>query len=404
MPPKPRVGGRGVGRGRGSADRRPTPNVDSAVRSRLSLTDHPCPSMVQSDTPAIVTDDVSQDNPALCGTCKLVVGNEAIGCDQCDGWYHPGSMCMGLPDSLISDIVRLQGGGIKFVCLTCRLSPGGTNSPSTNSLSTPRSRTPGQTSSLAQNSTFKQMSEMVMALCSTVARLSNQIAELQQSVTVLTQTQTQRPVSFSPTANAPPSPDSLRLTIQEEIIEMREREKRYKSVILRGLLRNTTEQVCQKVKEISLVLIQKEVILENVSCINNERGIFRGTINNDEDRKAIILQAKHLKQTSDFSTIYIHKDLTYKQRQAFFSKRNAQRSNTAVPGSSSSAVVDASQAQTVTSNVLTQGAVSAHVPSGSDVSSRVIPALVASGPAVTSRVVSSPAALSTTTLNTQQGT
>ena len=55
----------------------------------------------------------------MCGTCTAPVGDEAIGCDRCDGWFHPQSMCMGLPAPLINDIVALDGKGILFVCLQC---------------------------------------------------------------------------------------------------------------------------------------------------------------------------------------------------------------------------------------------------------------------------------------------
>ena len=74
------------------------------------------PASVSVASPGVVLDGAGL---VMCGTCTAPVGDEAIGCDKCVGWFHPQSMCMGLPAPLINDIIALDGKGILFVCLQC---------------------------------------------------------------------------------------------------------------------------------------------------------------------------------------------------------------------------------------------------------------------------------------------
>ncbi len=58
---------------------------------------------------------------ALCGSCNASVGDDGIGRDRCDEWFHPEAMCMGLSDKVIETIVKQEGKGILFVCFSCRI-------------------------------------------------------------------------------------------------------------------------------------------------------------------------------------------------------------------------------------------------------------------------------------------
>ena len=65
----------------------------------------------------------SNSSNDLCGTCNGDTGADAIGCDRCTNWFHPSTMCSGLPDQLIATIQQYYGGtGIVFVCTECRTS------------------------------------------------------------------------------------------------------------------------------------------------------------------------------------------------------------------------------------------------------------------------------------------
>lgn len=76
------------------------------------------------------------------------MGDKAVGCATCDYWFHPVAICLGLPESSIAKIVRLEGEDILFVCLKCRI----------------RGRKP-LNSRNSDDGTLKQLSEMVLAVC-----------------------------------------------------------------------------------------------------------------------------------------------------------------------------------------------------------------------------------------------
>ena len=55
-----------------------------------------------------------------CGTCEKKIGEDSIGCDECELWVHNTEMCSGLTQDMLDAIGRYNGHGIKFVCMACR--------------------------------------------------------------------------------------------------------------------------------------------------------------------------------------------------------------------------------------------------------------------------------------------
>ena len=62
-------------------------------------------------------------------------------------------------------------------------------------------------------------------------------------------------------------------------------------------------------------------------CIRDDRGIYRGKIADDSDRRLLLSKVSNLKG-SIFGRIFIHRDLTYIQRQELFNRR---RDNSGAP-------------------------------------------------------------------------
>ena len=254
-----------------------------------------------------------------CGTCNANVGNEGIGCDRCDGWFHPAAMCMGLPDKVIESIVGQGGEGVLFVCLTCRI----------NSCSSGSSRRASDAGS-DLTATVKQLHEMVISLCTAVKTL--------MTSPILPQAQSQ-PQSVCPTVAS----DDLDMRIREQIREVRDREVRRDSVIIRGLPNSDVSKVCEVFKEASLFLIEREVILHDPVCINRERGIFRGKVPNIDDRKSLLAACYKLKHSDMYSSLYINRDLTYRQRQELRARRAAANRDRTVVGESRSSETPSAQ-------------------------------------------------------------
>lgn len=114
------------------------PRAAGSTRPRTTAGAQPAYASLVSPTPIVnsPTSDSSPSNPTPvpCNSCDTMVGNEAIGCDRCSGWFHPTVMCLGIPENSIKEIVRLGGDGILFVCLHCKVnyaqpSSGGASAP-----------------------------------------------------------------------------------------------------------------------------------------------------------------------------------------------------------------------------------------------------------------------------------
>ena len=76
-----------------------------------------------------------------------------------------------------------------------------------------------------------------------------------------------------------------------------------------------------------------DIPLDNFTCINRERKLFRGKITSSEDRRELLEKAKTLKN-SRYSGIYINRDLTYNQRQELFSRRMERNRDNGISNSS----------------------------------------------------------------------
>lgn len=281
------AGGRRGAAGRGAVSRRP-PTRTTADR-RPAVPSH-------TQTPHRVDDqDLDSASAAVCGSCSNSVGVEAIGCDQCGGWFHPTSLCMGLPERVIDNIVELNGDGILFICLTCRL---GSHSPS----GAGGNRRNGD----QDGAVFKQLHEMVMALCRTVKTLSEKVEKL---VT-------------AQNAKSPPLTDyGTRQIIREEVREVHERDLRKDSIILRGFSHLSVAEVQGRFRDISMYLLNKDIPLSDITCINQEKGLFRAKIIDNQDRKSLLSVTYKLKQSPNFGSLYVHRDLTFKQREELRSRR-----------------------------------------------------------------------------------
>lgn len=249
-----------------------------------------------------------------CGSCSASVGEDGIGCDRCDGWFHPVTMCMGLPDKVIETIVKEEGKGILFVCLKCRINH-------------PTAKGPKRASDVGSDltETIKQLHEMVISLCTVV-----------RSLMTSTPSQVNAQPVLRPQVSSAVSTDDLDLRIREQIREVRERDIRRDSVIVRGLPNSDVSSAGNVFQEASRFLINKEITLEDPVCISREKGIFRGKVPNMEDRKCLLAASPNLKQSDRFPSLYIHRDLTYRQRQELRARRAAANREQAPAGESRS--------------------------------------------------------------------
>ena len=265
-------------------------------------------------------------NVQLCGTCCMDVGDDSIGCDECEVWVHNTEMCSGLTTDMLEAIDRYSGAGIKFVCTKCRLD-----------YTSKRGGSP-------TSSTESHLVELIKHLAQQVKGICNQVQELKQ---VIKDMSTQpKSVHPDPTPDPPtpapapgpaptrtyasvavsdpgPPPHEYRKVVREELRELQEQQKRRTSLIIRGLGAGFAAEAVRIFESVSDHLINRKVILSDVVKIPSESDLYRGKVTDDDTRKLILDKAKHLRNSTRFDTVFIRRDLTYNQRAEMRARRAA---------------------------------------------------------------------------------
>ena len=230
----------------------------------------------------------------LCGTCGGACADDSIGCDRCSKWFHSSSMCLGLPDQLVSSIKQYGGDGIAFICTDCRITGGGGA---------------GAGGGVSVDA-FRQLHQTVKKLCETVQELTMQMKQAVSGGTG------DRP-SLPP---GPPLIEGNRALIREEIREMEERKKRSLSIIIKGLDVSDPQDLSAAFNPIAVKLTGGSVSLLEVVCINLEDKMFRAKVSSVAVKKRLIDNAASL-HGSEFSHVYVNRDLTYVQRRELKRRR-----------------------------------------------------------------------------------
>lgn len=128
--------------------------------------------------------------------------------------------------------------------------------------------------------------------------------------------------------NADIHPD-YRSVVRQEIRELREREKRRFSLVIRGLMSNSPAGVTAEFGDITSTMMGTRVTLTEVVKIPNNVGLWRAKVLNLEHRELVLEKAKNLKGTQ-YDHIFIRKDLTYTQRMELKQRRESQGASTRV--------------------------------------------------------------------------
>ena len=252
----------------------------------------------------------------LCSTCGDDVGPDPIGCDDCDQWMHGTEMCTGLPQDLITAILKHNVAGISFSCMKCRVGEVSTrgNSPS------------GRTDAhLAE--TVNQLFTQVKGMCSIIKELTSQVKALSSKPP---QSEAPNhdaapvPVPAHPAAPPPLPPQDFRTLVREEVKEQKEREKRRDFLVVRGLPASSTSDFGTKFAQLTGDLMGTRVEVSEVMAIPGQSNYFRVKVMDENIRKQLLDKAKHLKG-SIHQNVYVSRDLTYAQRTELYRRRQERR-------------------------------------------------------------------------------
>ena len=258
-------------------------------------------------------DGGSPGGAQLCVSCSKDVGDDSIGCDTCERWVHCTEMCSGLPQRVLDAITEYDGRGINFVCTKCRI----------------------MRESSATNNAQPLMMELVTQIFQQMKGLCHTVQNLIDQVKVVSSKPAPAPVPAphpaQPTSDHPvkPSQDEYKSAIRKEIQEMNEREKRRTSIIVKGLTASSPKDLAQKFSQLTQEVMGTPATLADVTPIPGHANIYRAKLLNEDVRKQVLDKSKSLRGT-DYSRVYISRDLTYAQRAELFARRQARRAEAGI--------------------------------------------------------------------------
>ena len=192
-------------------------------------------------------------------------------------------------------------------------------------------------SDIASKSAFSQLLVAVGALCAQVRSLAADLDAYRNQSGGSGRAGGVREVrDGQPLNNAAPESmaghgGGLNEAIREEVREVREQDKRRMNVILRGFGR-TENEVKQKFKNVSRRLVNHECRLAEVIKVNGQANMFRVKMVDEEERTELLLNARQLKDMEGCQNLFIQRDLTFKQRQEAYRRRNQRREEEVAAG------------------------------------------------------------------------
>jgi hypothetical protein len=236
----------------------------------------------------------------VCAFCACAVSFEFVTCSDCGKFFHAAPQCVGLTEMMIRGL--LDGGkALTYHCTHCRY--GHSNS---------HQKAEGK----GDNSAFDQLLVAVGALCAQVRMLTENFRALHA-----------KPLGLGG-IDAASGKIQVNQMVREEVFEVQEQSKRRANVILKGF-GDDVNDAKTKFKEVSKQLINVEYELDDIVKVNGQSGMYRCKILNEEIRTEILLNAKKMKDIDRFKKVFIQRDLTYKQRQEMYKKRELFRSQAA---------------------------------------------------------------------------
>ena len=224
-----------------------------------------------------------------CGSCDVAVGQDGIRCDKCDSWFHPKPLCMGVSDRVIDAIREAGGAGVEYVCTHCRSRPVDTGAGS-------GMNSPGDPA-------IAQLFVMVKSLCTAITKLTDRVDSL---------------AGHSGGVQQPVDPALLQKWVREDTRELLERDKRRDSIIIRGIPSDNIQASFTEI--VQFLCLNLNIVLSDVVPLRPN--LVRAKILVLLHWSELLSRSRNM-AVSQFQSVYISRDLTYRQRQELREKRAA---------------------------------------------------------------------------------
>ena len=239
-----------------------------------------------------------------CGLCGRAINDEPIKCSYCNRQYHPSSQCTGLKPLTIRCIGEEASDAIQYKCTACQCSP----------VANPSNTSAGGGGGGEWREAVGQVLEMVKSLAVSMKEMQETMSRtLQDQVN-----SNQMPNSQGQGGEEMPV---LRKDLYSDLWEFEERKKRVSSIIVRGSGATTQAEFTGKFKRVYQHLMDAAPNVTNTHCISAEKSIFRVTLSEKSAKVQLLNVANKLKDSAEYSNIYISRDLTLAQRKAISAER-----------------------------------------------------------------------------------
>ena len=251
-----------------------------------------------------------------CKFCSSVVDDCKIECQVCEGTFHADVLCLGVEEDVVCVLKRNDNGAISYNCTECRLD-------------------------VAQRETAGPYGAVLKQLICTVGEVVKILKDGKGIVQKSEASGSAMQSGVSNQAAGPQSSNTLaslgtvehRNEILGQVRELREREKRADSIVIRGLGNISLEEVNTKFESMCQELQVPLIPLTGLTKIG-AGDLYRARIANKEQRQSLLLKVSALKNSQTFSRVYINRDLTKQQREEVVRARRARlRSDSTVHSS-----------------------------------------------------------------------
>ena len=205
-------------------------------------------------------------------------------------------MCLGVKSDVVKVLFSNEDGALSYNCCHCRLNGSSGDS---------------------RNEALSQL------LCS-VGEIAREVRELKNArqLNVGTPGYGGVPIPSVSTGAESGNYSVTRSEVLEHLRELKEREKRANSIVLRGLGNLSLDEVRTKFSRICVTLRLEPIHLTGIVRIGST-GLYRAVIVDADIRRALLLKAQELRNSEEFSRVYVNRDLTFQQRQELFDRRSA---------------------------------------------------------------------------------
>lgn len=232
-----------------------------------------------------------------CSLCGCAVEGGGIGCGHCDRVFHAHTSCLGVSNTAIGALLEAVDGSLSYKCCHCRCGAAA-----------------GQ-GDLVNGGGMNQILSIIGSLVAEVRALS--AGRPSQEAPCIPQ-QSHGGVGLC-AQGSPPGIGSPAASVSEDVRELYEREKRKSSIVIRGAGNIPVDQVQSVFDRICSHLGVGSVVLVGVVRVNPS--LFRARIEDGQQRFRILGEARKLRHSQEFRSVYVQRDLTFRQRAEVMAKR-----------------------------------------------------------------------------------